>query len=309
MKKVFLNYQWLLILPLVIISFIIFQAPPAIADPLPELPGSGGGDPGPYSCTPGVCTSCLRQCNETGDGNIESEACWTACNNNYIINQTTGVQSAHYSISGPGVIESTSGDNAEIQLQSTALGDHWGIYHDRTTEELRFWNGSNLLNLGTTGNVYVTGGLSTYDLTVSDNTIEAGQYCLGNGTDCITSWPVGADGVWSNSEETGFSAGRMFVTETTYSSNLGGIGGADATCQQEAQNAGLGGNWMAFISATPDGVNDIQSRLTAFGLANATFTNMTGAVIGTNMNQLFDGGINMRFPATVPALIGPLRMI
>src|SRR3989339_2137713 len=103
MQKVFLNHWWLLMTPLLIAGFIIFQPFPVSALG-PEVPGSGGGDPGTYSCTPGACTSCLRQCNGTGDGNIDSEACWTACNNNYIINQTTGVQSAHFSVDGPGII-------------------------------------------------------------------------------------------------------------------------------------------------------------------------------------------------------------
>jgi hypothetical protein len=53
----------------------------------------------------------------------------------------------------------SSGANAEIDLQSTAAaGSHWGIYHDRTSDELRLWkDGANqvafsdagVMNLGT----------------------------------------------------------------------------------------------------------------------------------------------------------------
>lgn len=40
-------------------------------------------------------------------------------------------------------------------------------------------------------NLFIRGGLSTYDTTVSDNTVEASQFCLGNGTNCITTWSTG----------------------------------------------------------------------------------------------------------------------
>jgi len=45
-----------------------------------------------------------------------------------------------------------------------------------------------------TGNLYVSGGISTYDDVSSDNTVEAGQFCLGNGTNCITDWPASGEG-------------------------------------------------------------------------------------------------------------------
>jgi len=45
-----------------------------------------------------------------------------------------------------------------------------------------------------TGNLYAANGISTYDTTVVDNTIEAGQFCMGNGVNCITSWPSGGGG-------------------------------------------------------------------------------------------------------------------
>jgi hypothetical protein len=50
-----------------------------------------------------------------------------------------------------------------------------------------------------TGNVFVSGGLSTYDTTVTDGYVEASGLCLGNGTNCITSWSDGSVGTnyWS----------------------------------------------------------------------------------------------------------------
>jgi hypothetical protein len=51
----------------------------------------------------------------------------------------------------------------------------------------------------TTGNIFVSGGLSTYDTTVTDGYVEASGLCLGNGTNCITSWSDGSVGTnyWS----------------------------------------------------------------------------------------------------------------
>ena len=53
----------------------------------------------------------------------------------------------------------TSGNNAEIDIQSIAgASNHWGIYQDRTTQDLRFWNNSapgdkNVLTIKSNGNV------------------------------------------------------------------------------------------------------------------------------------------------------------
>ena len=53
----------------------------------------------------------------------------------------------------------TSGNNAEIDIQSIAgASNHWGIYQDRTTQDLRFWNNSapgdkNALTIKSNGNV------------------------------------------------------------------------------------------------------------------------------------------------------------
>ena len=53
----------------------------------------------------------------------------------------------------------TSGNNAEIDIQSIAgASNYWGIYQDRTTQDLRFWNNSapgdkNVLTIKSNGNV------------------------------------------------------------------------------------------------------------------------------------------------------------
>jgi hypothetical protein len=44
------------------------------------------------------------------------------------------------------------------------------------------------VDLTSAGNLFAAGGISTYDTTVTDNYVETGGLCLGNGTNCITSW-------------------------------------------------------------------------------------------------------------------------
>jgi hypothetical protein len=44
------------------------------------------------------------------------------------------------------------------------------------------------------------------------------------------------------------SALRVFVTSLEYDGNLGGLAGADAICDYEAQSAQLGGRWVAWLS-------------------------------------------------------------
>jgi hypothetical protein len=51
---------------------------------------------------------------------------------------------------------------------------------------------------------------------------------------------------------------RVFVTSTTYDGNLGGTDGADAKCQASAEAAGLGGQWIAWLSTQQ---NDVRDRL------------------------------------------------
>lgn len=43
---------------------------------------------------------------------------------------------------------------------------------------------------------------------------------------------------------------RVFVTSTGMTGNMGGIGAADAFCQTAATNAGLSGNWIAWLSTS-----------------------------------------------------------
>ena len=45
---------------------------------------------------------------------------------------------------------------------------------------------------------------------------------------------------------------RVFITEGNYTGNLGGLEGADAKCQQEAESQGFKGKWRAFLGGDGD---------------------------------------------------------
>jgi hypothetical protein len=53
---------------------------------------------------------------------------------------------------------------------------------------------------------------------------------------------------------------RMFVTNATYSGNLGGRSGADASCQGSATQASLGGTWKPWLSdPTTDAIGNVPA--------------------------------------------------
>jgi mucin-19 len=51
---------------------------------------------------------------------------------------------------------------------------------------------------GSVGNLFVTGGISTFDTTVTDGTGEFNEICLGNGTNCISSWGSAGINYWGH---------------------------------------------------------------------------------------------------------------
>jgi hypothetical protein len=55
---------------------------------------------------------------------------------------------------------------------------------------------------------------------------------------------------------------RVFTTQATMNGNLGGLAGADLKCTQAAQAAGLGGNWVAWLSTMNA---DAKDRVTSAG--------------------------------------------
>ncbi len=78
----------------------------------------------------------------------------------------------------------------------------------------------------------------------------------------------------------------IFVTGSSSGGNLGGLAGADATCQANADNAGLVGTFQAWLS---DGVDSPATRASQLG---SVFVDPTGTVIANDWADLTDGTLD-----------------
>ena len=77
--------------------------------------------------------------------------------------------------------------------------------------------------------------------------------------------------------------GFVFVTSAVYSGNLGGLSGADAKCQNLANNAGLIGVWKAWLSIWN---SNARNRIT-----DQAYINPRGELVANNLADLTDGSI------------------
>ena len=95
----------------------------------------------------------------------------------------------------------------------------------------------------------------------------------------------------------------VFVSSLTYNGNLGGLSGADATCQSLANGAGLKGTYKAWMS------DSTASPSTRFTQLPVPYVLVNGTVIANNWADLIDGtlaapinisqtGTNMGVPST-----------
>ena len=83
-------------------------------------------------------------------------------------------------------------------------------------------------------------------------------------------------------------ANRVFVTSATTDGDLGGIAGADATCNGLASSAGLGGSWVAWLSTT---TLDAVDRLTP---GSGPFVRaVDGTKIADDIADLTDGSLDV----------------
>ena len=107
--------------------------------------------------------------------------------------------------------------------------------------------------------------------------VEYGQNC-GSGNICVSGQCV--------------TPKRVFVTNATYSGNLGGLAGGDSICNQTAANANLGGEWVAWLSI------NIQSNVTNSTVVHAkdripdsAYVRLDGVTVADNKADLTDGTI------------------
>ena len=118
--------------------------------------------------------------------------------------------------------------------------------------------------------------------------IEQGAVC-GNGVreeveQCDDGNIVGGDGCSSTCQvDLHF---KVFATKQTFNGLLGGLGAADLNCGAAAKNAGLSGNWKAWLSDTNKSASQrlLHSKVPYLGL--------NGKVVAFNWADLTDGNLS-----------------
>ncbi len=114
--------------------------------------------------------------------------------------------------------------NQTLRHNGTTWVSDSNLYNNGTNVGIGTTSPSQRLHVNGTAQAatfYASTGVSTYDTAVSAGTMEATQFCLGNGTNCITSWPSGGGGGVSGTvgKIAKFTAattvGDSLLTETT----------------------------------------------------------------------------------------------
>ena len=77
----------------------------------------------------------------------------------------------------------------------------------------------------------------------------------------------------------------VFVTSETYKSALGGLAGADAICQERADDAGLPGTYKAWLSSSTTSVRDRFNR----DYDHTAFVRTDGVRVANDWADLTDG--------------------
>ena len=78
---------------------------------------------------------------------------------------------------------------------------------------------------------------------------------------------------------------RAFVTDGRWLGDLGGVAGADSKCQAEAEDASLGGSWLAWIA------DATTSPVERFARAAAGYVRLDGQVLSTSWSDTVDGNL------------------
>ena len=89
---------------------------------------------------------------------------------------------------------------------------------------------------------------------------------------------------------------QVFVTDTTYFGDIGGLAGADAECQARAERASLTGKWTAWLSTTdvdPPGPGGIIEGVDARDrIPDGQYQLVDGTIIANDKDDLTDGSLN-----------------
>lgn len=85
----------------------------------------------------------------------------------------------------------------------------------------------------------------------------------------------------------GPAVGFFVTSQTSVTGNLGGLAGADATCQRLAAAAGHGGRtWRAYLSAERDAVNGNQVAHARDRIGSGPWYNATLSLVASNVAEL-----------------------
>lgn len=94
---------------------------------------------------------------------------------------------------------------------------------------------------------------------------------------------------FTTTTKAGPPAHKKVFKVSTNNGNLGGVAGADTTCNNAASAAGLTGTFMAWVAT--DATNDPESRFTKYSDTPYYYTN--GSRMAHNWIDLTDGDVNM----------------
>lgn len=143
--------------------------------------------------------------------------------------------------------------------------------YSSTSSNYRFCDGVNWISVANNGTLTSCSGTTTGTMEY-DYTAHKMKWC--NGTNWI--------------DLRGY-AGKItvFVSSTTFANgNLGGIAGANSTCQSNASGASLSGTYKAWIATTS--ANDPKTVFTHY---NCPYMDTANHVIASNWTDLTDGTI------------------
>lgn len=155
------------LLNLLIIGLLVFLATPVFSASCPTI--SGSTNCGNKFFCGGKCLSAEELKNTIGNcNNFNCGSC--SCSDGFSLPHTPAYLNVDNNVGYLKLLDflmiyKDSGNNAELKLQSTETENtHWGIYHDRGSQDLRFWNAQagNNLTLSTNGNI-VFGGEKDLD--------------------------------------------------------------------------------------------------------------------------------------------------
>ncbi|MCH9684790.1 MAG: hypothetical protein K0V04_25365 [Deltaproteobacteria bacterium] len=124
-------------------------------------------------------------------------------------------------------------------------------------------------------------GSGTDDVGGQDSTADVGDPSTG------TAASAGSTSGLDGGSDTGGDAQaqrRVFLSSALYTGAMGGVQGADASCQALADAATLGGTWLAFLF-------DTTYTFDSYPQAGGPFITLDGEIVATDWLDLTDGTI------------------